>query len=283
MKLNISGRHLIEQITAHPDDIDKIDFSRISLDTMRWADLLLEQGATAFHLMAYYGKLALLPKEWLTSENLIALVNTEGDTPLHKAAEINELATFPKELLTKENLILRGRDNTSVLHSVVRMNGVKHVSPAVISSLSAEDWLKDPHALRTAYSTGHIPILPKVFLEPEFMLKPDEAGTTHFHHAVCGGNLHQLPDYYKNPDLLELKGKQGTPLDYAAIWDNLDAIPFLALDSCGLVPADRLDKVKKLIGLMHPSNRDHEQLAPLRAALEADWTHVGRNQEWAAL
>jgi hypothetical protein len=112
---------------------------------------------------AIYGKLNQVPREILTSRNLLAK-DRFGNTPLHYAAEFGYLEQVPREVKTTENLLTKGKDDENVFHKAA--------------------WF------------GHLNQIPDELLTEDNLFTKNKEGKTPLYMAVERGHYHQI--YFAN-------------------------------------------------------------------------------------
>jgi hypothetical protein len=154
---------------------------------------LSQSRVNLYYMAAEEGHLDKIPKELLTSKNLLEK-SLRGWNCLHRAALNGHLDQIPKELLTKENLLKP---------SEYRITGFE-----------------------LAVENGHLDQIPQEVLTQEHLLTPNGTGETCLHIAASAGRLNQIPKaFLTTKNLLQPDDSQWTPLHKAARWNHLDKIP----------------------------------------------------------
>lgn len=103
-----------------------------------------EDGMTALHKAAVYGKLECVPKAFLTKKNLLKK-DKEGKTVLHYAIlDIqNGLENLPEGILCKETMLLKDINGNNLYHMLGYSKGLNKID----RSLLKEDALMSPNEL----------------------------------------------------------------------------------------------------------------------------------------
>jgi ankyrin repeat protein len=139
-------------------------------------------GFTALHLAAEHGNLNLVPKEFLTPNNLSKQLSTKfqkGKTVLHIAAQYGHLDQLPAHCFTAENLSLKCDKGETAVHVAARGGHLDQIPAAVLTNKILNETGSDGGTVfHVAAFEGHLDQIPEQFLILSNFGKRDSSGMT---------------------------------------------------------------------------------------------------------
>ena len=174
-------------------------------------------GFTALHLAAEHGNLNLVPKKFLTPNNLSKPLSTKfqkGKTVLHVAAQYGHLDQLPADGFTPENLSLKCDKGETALHVAARYGHLDQIPAAVLTNKVLNETGSDGGTVfHVAAFEGHLEQIPEQFMILSNFGKRENSGLTvvacaryHDFKGIPKEILEEFPDETEVPTAMGYAG-----------------------------------------------------------------------------